>query len=64
MDYCSSKQLRLRTLQSYEQTLQLFARWLREEMGIEVVDDVKEPHIRAYINDLQQRGKYTFCVDD
>ena len=64
MDYCASKQLRLRTLQSYEQTLQLFARWLRDEMEIEDVEDVKEPHIRSYIVDLQKRGKYTFCVDD
>ena len=64
MDYCASKQLRLRTLQSYEQTLQLFARWLRDEMEIEDVEDEKETHIRSYIVDLQKRGKYTFCVDD
>ena len=59
-----SKQLRPKTLQSYEQALQLFARWLREEMGVEDADDVKEPHIRSYIIDLQKRGKYTFCVND
>lgn len=35
MDYCASKQLRPRTLQSYEQTLRLFARWLRDEMEID-----------------------------
>ena len=51
-------------MQSYEQTLQLFARWLRDEMEIEDVEDVMELHIRAYIVDLQKRGKYTFCVDD
>ena len=33
-------------------------------MEIEDVEDVKEPHIRSYIIDLQKRGKYTFCVDD
>ena len=64
MDYCMSKQLRPKTMQSYEQTLQLFARWLREEMDIDDVEEVKEPHIRSYIIDLQKRGKYTFCVDD
>lgn len=63
MDYCMSKQLRPKTMKSYEQALQLFARWLREEMEIEDVEDVKEPHIRSYIVDLQKRGKYTFCVD-
>lgn len=64
MDYCMSKQLRTKTMKSYEQALQLFARWLREEMEIDDVEDVKEPHIRSYIVDLQKRGKYTFCVND
>ena len=32
MDYCMSKQLRPKTMKSYEQALQLFARCLREEM--------------------------------
>ena len=36
MDYCMSKQLRPKTMKSYEQALQLFARWLREEMGTPV----------------------------
>lgn len=30
VDYCHSKQLRPKTLTSYEQTLKLFARWLEE----------------------------------
>ena len=30
LNYCRSKQLRPKTLQSYEQTLALFAKWLRE----------------------------------
>ena len=34
MDYCQSKQLRPKTMKSYEQALQLFARWLRDEMGM------------------------------
>ena len=64
MDYCQSKQLRPKTMQSYEQALKLFARWLKEEMDIEDADEVKEPHIRAYMIALQKRGKYTFYVDD
>lgn len=64
MDYCMSKQLRPKTMESYEQALQLFARWMHEEMEIDDVEDVKEPHIRSYIVDLQKRGKYTFCVSD
>lgn len=49
---------------SYEQTLKLFARWLWERYDIENADKVKEPHIRSYIIDLQNRGKYTFCADE
>ena len=49
---------------SYEQTLKLFARWLEDKMEIVSVEQVKEPHIRAYIVDLQTRGKYTFCSDE
>lgn len=64
MDYCRSKQLRPKTMASYEQTLKLFSRWLKEKYDIENAEEVKEPHIRAYIVDLQQRGKYTFCAND
>ena len=64
MDYCHSKQLRPKTLGSYEQTLKLFARWLEETKRIDAVEKVTEAHIRAYIIDLQKRGKYTFCAND
>ena len=64
MVYCQSKQLRPKTMQSYEQALRLFARWCREERKIETVDLVQESDIRRYINDLQQRGKYTAYVKD
>ena len=48
MEYCRSKQLRAKTMASYEQTLKLFARWLWERYDIENADEVKEPHIRSY----------------
>ncbi|MDD6142986.1 MAG: site-specific integrase [bacterium] len=64
MDYCRSKQLRPKTMGSYEQTLKLFVRWLKENMEIENAEQVKEPHTRAYIVGLQTRGKYTFCADE
>ena len=50
-------------MQSYEQALKLFATWLEEGHEITQVEAVKDIHIRSYINDLQIRGKYTFCVD-
>ena len=64
MDYCHSKQLRPKTMSSYEQTLKLFARWLEQTKHICMVEKIKDEHIRAYIIDLQKRGKYTFCIND
>ena len=51
-------------MSSYEQTLRLFERWCRDELAIEEVDKVTEAMIRRYINDLQERGKYTFYCND
>lgn len=62
--YCRSAQLRPKTMKSYEQTLRLFERWCREQQGIETVDKVTESVIRHYIQDLQERGKYSFYADE
>ena len=64
MVYCRSRQLREKTMASYEQTLRLFERWCKEQMGIESVDKVTESVVRRYINDLQSRGKYSFYADE
>lgn len=64
MVYCRSRQLREKTMGSYEQALRLFERWCKEELSIEEVDKVTEAVIRRYINDLQERGKYTFYCND
>lgn len=63
-EYCRSKQLRPKTIQSYEQTLYLMAAWIREVEGVVHVEDVKDVMIRRYVIDLQTRGKYTFCADE
>ena len=42
MVYCHSKQLRERTMDSYEQALRLFERWCKEQMDITDVDKVTE----------------------
>ena len=64
MVYCRSKRLREKTIASYEQALRLFERWCREQLAVEDVDKVTEATIRRYINDLQERGKYSFYCDD
>ena len=64
LNYCRSKQLRPKTIHSYEQSLRLFARWLRESEGAVLVEQVYEMTVRDYILYLQERGKYTDRVDD
>lgn len=63
MIYCRSNQLRAKTLASYEQALRLFERWCREELEINSISGITDSVIRRYINDLQERGKYTFYSD-
>lgn len=58
MEYCKSKQLRERTMLSYEQSLKLFAVWLEDVEEITHVEKIKEMNIRRYIIELQSRGKY------
>lgn len=60
MDYCMSRQLRPKTMLSYEQANRLFALWLEESEGVKHVEEIKDMHIRRYIIELQTRGKYTF----
>ena len=64
MVYCHSRQLRPKTMHSYDSTVRLFEKWCRDEMGREDVDKITESTIRHYIADIQQRGKYTFCIND
>lgn len=64
MLFCRTQQLRPKTMASYEQTLRLLQRWLKDELQIETVDKVTEPIIRKYIDDLMERGKYTFYTND
>lgn len=64
MCYCQSKQLREKTMKSYEQTIKLFVKWVRDSQKIESVEVIKEQTIRRYIVDLQERGKYTYYAND
>ena len=64
MLYCHTKQLRPRTMNSYEQSLRLFERWCADEFGITTVDKVSESVMRRYLASLQERGKYSFYSDD
>lgn len=59
MLFCTSKNLASKTKKSYEQSLKLFALYLKEELDINEVENVTSSHIRHYIKYLQERGKYT-----
>ena len=63
LDYCRSKQLRPKTMQSYEQSLRLFTGWLEAEGDVLKVSEIKEMTIRRYILELQSRGKYAVSAD-
>jgi integrase/recombinase XerD len=60
MIFCRSRQLRGKTLDSYEQGLRLFERWCKDTLNIDTVDKISEGVIRRYINEIHERGKYTF----
>ncbi len=64
ISYCVEKGLSRKTYGSYEQTLILLARYLREKQGIDKVEEVKREHIRDYIKYLRERGKYTVTGSD
>lgn len=62
MLYCSSKNLAIKTMKSYEQTLKLFQLYMETEQGTREVDKVTTKQIRQYIEYLKERGKYTVQV--
>ena len=64
MNYCEVKNLSKKTISSYEQTLRLFAMYLKMEKGVKEAEAVKELHIREYIKYLQERGKYTVVANE
>lgn len=59
IDYCTSKNLSIKTISSYEQTLRLLIKYLKDKYEIKSAEDTKELHIREYVKYLQERGKYT-----
>lgn len=64
ISYCEVKNLSKKTVASYEQTLRLFAIFLKRECNIKEAGEVKEIHIREYMKNLQERGKYTVVANE
>lgn len=59
MLYCSAKNLSIKTMKSYEQTLKLFQMYMNNEQRTKEVDKVTTRQVREYIEYLKERGKYT-----
>lgn len=62
MLYCSAKNLSIKTMKSYEQTLKLFQLYMEKEQDTKEVDKVTTRQIRQYVEYLRTRGKYTVQV--
>lgn len=63
MEYCDSKNLSRKTIESYEKTLKLFALFVSEKFGVEDARLVDESMVRKYINYMKERGKYTITTN-
>lgn len=64
MDYCVAQQRRPKTMQSYEQSLRMFGRYLEDVYNITDASETKELHIREYIKYMELRGKYTVLTNE
>lgn len=64
MTYCQCQNLRPKTLQSYEQALRIFERYMIEIHKVTEADEVREGHIKDYIKYLLERGKYTVVSNE
>lgn len=56
---CEYEGLAVKTYASYEQTLRLLIIYLKEKFEITKTEQVKEKHIKEYIANVKERGKYT-----
>lgn len=70
MNYCDYKELSKKSMRSYEQTLRLFIRYLKDrneeqnKSKITNTGQIKEQDIKEYLANIKERGKYTVVADD
>jgi len=64
LDCVAAKELDVKTMKSYEQTLKLYAKWMFDEFEIDSPTDVKAEHLRSYMRSLSERSKYEMTVND
>lgn len=64
MEYCSLKELSKKTINSYESTLMLFLKYLKEENMISSVQEITRENVDEYLKFTKERGKYSYVSDD
>ena len=64
INYCQYKGLSQKTYASYEQTLKLLQIYLKEKFEITKTEQIKEKHLKDYIANLKERGKYTVVYNE
>ncbi|NSB31036.1 site-specific recombinase XerD [Clostridium saccharoperbutylacetonicum] len=62
LDYCNYKNLSIKTIKSYNQTLILFMRYLEEEKDITDINKINKDIVQEYITFTKDRGKYSFVA--
>lgn len=62
LDYCNYKNLSIKTIKSYNQTLILFMRYLEEEKDITDSNKINKDIVQEYITFTKDRGKYSFVA--
>jgi integrase/recombinase XerD len=63
IDYCKLKELSIKTIKSYYQTLTLFSKYLEEEKNISRVDEVDKNIVEEYLEFTKERGKYSYVAN-
>lgn len=64
LEYCTYKNLSLKTIKSYHQTLMLFSKYLEEEKQITDINKINKDTVEEYIRFTKERGKYSFVVSE
>lgn len=63
IDYYKLKELSIKTIKSYYQTLTLFSKYLEEEKNISRVDEVDKNIVEEYLEFTKERGKYSYVAN-
>ena len=64
MEHCTLKELSKKTLNSYESTLQLFFKYMKEEYMINKIQEITYEGVDSYLKFTKERGKYSYVSDD